>query len=649
MAGVVQKVTVLLGAKSEGSVKAVFGRFQNLAGKSADAVRGIGRAIFSLPTAITGVVGGIIIKQLTSVASNAEEIGSKFDAVFKGLREPARAWAIDFAAAVNRSDTSVEKWLGTLQDTFVPLGFARDEAFSMSKAVTKLAVDLASFNNLPTDEVLRALQSGIVGNVENFRQFGVIVNQAVLNQELMNMGILGGVKAATEQQKAQARMQLLIKGTVDAQGDAIRTAGSWANQMRGLGSVFERFQITLGNFIIKNEGARNIITQVNDLIKALTEQFGTGATAGLLMTDVVNQISQAFSDTITSIQEWVEGGGVVDTLNRARQAATGFIPIIQTMAKGLVDAGAAILPLLDSVIKFTAEHPKLALTLLGLWATSGPLIAGISLFSSTLSLASTGMAALGATSVATGIVTTGALTSIGVALAVLQGVVLGFGVVLAGLTVGALLGELPIVRDIIKAIADRVSGLSGERERGEQLGIESRNALALRARRRASGAGEEEEAKQLALREDERVDALTDKFEAERLALQRTSRIQGLVPGITTPTAAPVDFDALTEAQQSKMILAGFGGAPITTPRVAPATAQTLATGAATVQTVNVNIENRIMAEITLGEEALATQLSNTVVPKILALVQNLESRVQLAIADALRDGSEQQRSLAGG
>ncbi len=87
------------------------------------------------------------LKSMVANASEAQEIGSKFDAVFKEQAEAARDFAAATSAALGRSKIDLEGFLGTLQDTFVPLGFARDKAREMSQQLTTLAIDLASFNN----------------------------------------------------------------------------------------------------------------------------------------------------------------------------------------------------------------------------------------------------------------------------------------------------------------------------------------------------------------------------------------------------------------------------------------------------------------------------------------------------------------------
>jgi hypothetical protein len=193
-------------------------------------------------------------KKIIMLGSNAEEIESKFRVVFKHLTKEADTWTKKFSKSVGRSANDLRKYMAVFQDTFVPLGFAREQGLEFSKVLTRLTVDLASFNNMAEADVMRDMQSGIVGNTEVFRKYGVIINQVTLNQELLNMGIEGGVRAATEAQKAQARLNLVIKGTADAQGDAIRTGGSFANIMRKIGATSERILTGLGKAILPVAG-----------------------------------------------------------------------------------------------------------------------------------------------------------------------------------------------------------------------------------------------------------------------------------------------------------------------------------------------------------------------------------------------------------
>ena len=199
-------------------------------------------------------------------ASDAEEIQSKFEAVFKETAGDVEEWIASFSDSVKRNATDLKEYAATFQDTFVPLGFVREDAAELSKKLVELTIDLASFNNASEPETMKALQSAIVGNHETVRRFGVIINQAGLEQELFNMGITAGMEAATEAEKAQARLNLIIAGTADAQGDATKTAGSFANMMKGLKSQLKAVSEEIGNFLIPY--IKDIVEKIQDWLQA---------------------------------------------------------------------------------------------------------------------------------------------------------------------------------------------------------------------------------------------------------------------------------------------------------------------------------------------------------------------------------------------
>ena len=136
--------------------------------------KGFGSTLSSLAAggALAAIGGGLVAfgKQAITAASDVEEMQSKFNTVFKSLATDVTAELQEFADAANRSVFDLQGFAATLQDTFVPLGFARDEAADMSVQLVKLAEDLASFNNLPTQQVVEDLQSALVGNTETLRK-----------------------------------------------------------------------------------------------------------------------------------------------------------------------------------------------------------------------------------------------------------------------------------------------------------------------------------------------------------------------------------------------------------------------------------------------------------------------------------------------
>jgi hypothetical protein len=245
-------------------------------------------------TLVTGAVAvGAIqtVKSLVSVASAAEEMQGKSSVVFGEFTQDFRNFADELAQSTGRSRIELEGMGASIQDLFVPLGFSREEATGLSKTLTQLAVDVGSFNDVSDPEVMRAFQSALVGNHEAVRRFGVIISEATLKQELLRMGITKNSNEVDNATKVQARLNLLMAGTVDAQGDAVRTADSFANRSRALQSAVKDLSVDIGSALLPNLGElfNKITTDVIPAIREFAEVLGI---IDRTMADEIQLVSQ---------------------------------------------------------------------------------------------------------------------------------------------------------------------------------------------------------------------------------------------------------------------------------------------------------------------------------------------------------------------
>jgi len=176
-------------------------------------------------------------------------MSSKFRVVFGDSTEEAKQSLARFGDEVGRSELKLMGMASTLQDTFVPMGFARDQASGLSVKLVKLATDVASFSNAQDVDVLQDFQSALVGQSETVRKYGIVITEARVKQVAYQQGIADIGKELTEQQKLQARMAILFSDTSDAQGDAARTAGSLANVNRALSDSIYELKAVIGEGI----------------------------------------------------------------------------------------------------------------------------------------------------------------------------------------------------------------------------------------------------------------------------------------------------------------------------------------------------------------------------------------------------------------
>lgn len=129
-------------------------------------------------------------------------------------------------------------------------GVASDRAYTMSKNLTQLTYDLASFFNISTSDAFQKLESGISGELEPLRRLGYDLSVARLQQEAYNLGIEKSVSAMTQAEKAELRYYAIMTQVTTTQGDMARTLEAPANQLRILQAQVDQAARALGNLFL---------------------------------------------------------------------------------------------------------------------------------------------------------------------------------------------------------------------------------------------------------------------------------------------------------------------------------------------------------------------------------------------------------------
>ena len=253
----------------------------------------LGRVINVAAVGVIALSIGRAGKAAIDLAGDVAEMQSKSAVVFGQFRDQVVADLTEFGSAVGRSSFELEGMASSIQDTFVPMGFARGEAAQLSVELTKLAVDVASFNNASDTDTMEAFQSALVGNHETVRRFGVVITEATLKQELLRMGIKRTGDEVTNAEKVQARLNLITAGTTDAQGDAARTADSYANQTKALGAEVSQLALDIG---------RELLPLATDLVELFRD--GVGVTRSFLQAiGVLSEFGRDAEGTAKQIQK----------------------------------------------------------------------------------------------------------------------------------------------------------------------------------------------------------------------------------------------------------------------------------------------------------------------------------------------------------
>ena len=260
------------GGQGLGKVSRSLGEIDGLSGKAVTALKGIGVAAVAIGG--TAVLGGLYaltraLRESVKLASDMEEAQSKFNVVFGELSGQAEEWSNTLVKSYAMSTLESKKYLAAMQDLLVPMGMNKQAAAEMSFEVVKLSADMGSFNNVPTAQVMDDIQSALVGNYETMKKYGVVLNEATVQEKALAMGLARTKDSITAADKAQAAYALIVKGSAAAVGDMARTSDGFANQMKKLEATLTDLKIAAGEALLPviNE----LVTGLNDWLKANDE------------------------------------------------------------------------------------------------------------------------------------------------------------------------------------------------------------------------------------------------------------------------------------------------------------------------------------------------------------------------------------------
>lgn len=113
-------------------------------------------------------------------------------------------------------------------------------------SLTGRAADFASVMNIDVADAAALFQSGLAGETEPLRQYGIDLSAAKVQSYAYANGIAEVGAELTEQQKIQARYGTLMEQTGKTQGDFANTSGGLANTLRRLGAKWDDLKARIG-------------------------------------------------------------------------------------------------------------------------------------------------------------------------------------------------------------------------------------------------------------------------------------------------------------------------------------------------------------------------------------------------------------------
>ncbi|UGS27577.1 hypothetical protein K8F61_05150 [Microbacterium resistens] len=272
---------------------------------------------------------------------------------------------IDIASDLNESVNAVEVSYGDAADAVLKLGENSAKAFGLSKndlngyatqfsAFVKTiagsggdvvgtledligrGTDFASVFNLDVSDALGLFQSGLAGETEPLRKYGIDLSAAAVEAYALANGIGDGTGELTEAEKVQARYGKLLEATSDVAGDFANTQDELANKNRVNAASWEDIQAKIGDgFLPVAEQLAGIVgDDLLPVIGQLAEEQGPALAQAFA--DVLPDLTEIAKDLLPLLPDLLES--FADALPAVLDLVGAIAPLVAWWAQGSLDA-----------------------------------------------------------------------------------------------------------------------------------------------------------------------------------------------------------------------------------------------------------------------------------------------------------------------
>ena len=278
--------------------------------KLGTALKNMGRKAGVAAGVIAGIAWGA--KKVFDLGASIEETGSKFRTVFGAAATREVSEFLDnFAAKAGLSINEAKGLVSTTGAIAQGLGFSQKASGEFAIEITKLAGDLSSFNNVPTEQVLMGINSALTGEREQMKQLGIVILEAdVISKAFAQTG-KDVASSLTQQEKAAATLTLITERAGSAIGDLDRTQGSAANVAKRLTARFKEIRDAVATALMP--AFKNILEQLErneqkfiEFKEKIIENTGIISAWAMVFVEAVKFVGKFIGGIITNFQNMGE-------------------------------------------------------------------------------------------------------------------------------------------------------------------------------------------------------------------------------------------------------------------------------------------------------------------------------------------------------
>jgi hypothetical protein len=189
--------------------------------------------------------------KLVQMASHATETMNILRTTFAENSDAVVQWSKTIGKEMGRSEFTMQEMVSKF-GAFLEPQFKGNLPLitDMSEQLSQLAIDLGSFYDMSDKDAIMNLFSGMSGETEAVRKFGIDISDSALEAFNKANGDPRTMRALNLREKTLLRFKKIMLDTEKAQGDAVKTAGEWAGQLKRFQDRLKTVGVTLGRRIL---------------------------------------------------------------------------------------------------------------------------------------------------------------------------------------------------------------------------------------------------------------------------------------------------------------------------------------------------------------------------------------------------------------
>jgi phage-related protein len=332
--------------------------------------------------ALKGLVGPAIAAfsavGITNFAKSAVAAASQFEAEFEGVNQifgsaakSVQDFAKNTAFSAGIAETAALQSAKNFGGFALAAGLAGEQAAKFSTDLVQAAGDMASFNDVPVEQALNAIQSGLAGQAMPLRQFGIFLDEATLAAQAAEMGFTGAFASLSQGEKAVVRQASIMAQLGVQAGDFEAYSDTYGNALKTIQARFQEMTSTVGAALLPAlaelipaflpivDRIGPILVKIFEafipLIEGVTKSLAPLLDAMIPLFDVFALVAEAVGELASTIlPPLVEIFAAVTPVVLA--VAKAFMPLIKAILPPLVSLIEALLPFIELVATWLGDY-----------------------------------------------------------------------------------------------------------------------------------------------------------------------------------------------------------------------------------------------------------------------------------------------------